>query len=467
MSKERIGIKVEKYDFILMYEYKVRELDNLCLLKYELDKRGYRTKILYMHDLKLMEARSVVYETDVLVIGACYASSTIQIFASFRIKFKKIVNLYWEQLLSKEIEQDKNSIYNFTGLAKEVVHIAWGEDSYRRLVKKVKISPQKVKITGHIAMDFLRSELRGFYLSRDEICDKYGLDKSKKICLFIAGFDEISDQEKEDLIKKVGKGHRLYLEIADKTQITILQWFEQFLSENEDYIIVYRPHPGDDFFRELELTKRYKNFKVILELSVKQWIIVSDFISTWNSTAIVEAFFAGRNTFILQPYSIPDNLSYTLFQKMNMIQDYPTFYRAMMGESMELGLTDSIIEKYYYRDKKIPSYVMVCDVLENVYKKPEFEWTIIQKWKYWKSYKFKERIAIALMKYNFLYQMYLWILDNIPFPVLKRRKEWLLDRWKEEEIELKKRNAREVENVENIIKRIEQLLEQRDKKIPV
>ena len=36
---------MQEYDFLLMYEHKVRELDNLCLLKYELDKRGYKTKM--------------------------------------------------------------------------------------------------------------------------------------------------------------------------------------------------------------------------------------------------------------------------------------------------------------------------------------------------------------------------------------------------------------------------------------
>ena len=35
-------------DFLFIYEHKVRELENLCLIKYELDKRGYKTKIIFM-----------------------------------------------------------------------------------------------------------------------------------------------------------------------------------------------------------------------------------------------------------------------------------------------------------------------------------------------------------------------------------------------------------------------------------
>ena len=52
---------MQEYDFLLMYDHKVRELDNLCLLKYELDKRGYRTKILYINDYELVKARTTVY----------------------------------------------------------------------------------------------------------------------------------------------------------------------------------------------------------------------------------------------------------------------------------------------------------------------------------------------------------------------------------------------------------------------
>ncbi len=31
--------KMEELDFLFIYEHKVRELENLCLMKYELDKK--------------------------------------------------------------------------------------------------------------------------------------------------------------------------------------------------------------------------------------------------------------------------------------------------------------------------------------------------------------------------------------------------------------------------------------------
>ena len=156
---------MQEYDFLLMYEHKVRELDNLCLLKYELDRRGYRTKILYVNDRELVEAHTVVYRTKVLVVGYCYTSSSIRDYASYRIKFDKVINLQWEQVITNDQEKNDRSFRNLSGLAKEVVHISWGEKNRERLIRKAGVDPKNVKITGNLTMDLLRPEFQGFYLS--------------------------------------------------------------------------------------------------------------------------------------------------------------------------------------------------------------------------------------------------------------------------------------------------------------
>lgn len=40
------GIFHEKSGFPILYEVKNRELENICLLKYEIEKRGYSTEII-------------------------------------------------------------------------------------------------------------------------------------------------------------------------------------------------------------------------------------------------------------------------------------------------------------------------------------------------------------------------------------------------------------------------------------
>lgn len=443
---------MEEYDFLLMYEHKVREFDNLCLLKYELDRRGYRTKILYRNDWELLQAHRAVYETRVLVIGYCYTSSSIKDYASYRIKFDKVVNLQWEQVTTNEQENDSGSFRNLSGLAKEIVHISWGEKNRRRLTEKAGVSPENVKVTGNITMDSLRPEFKGFYLSRREICDRYGLPEHKKICLFISGFKyiEATQQEKAETIARFGEGRRRYLEVAEKEQLTILQWFERFLEERDDFVIIYRPHPGDASPRAEKMADRYENFAVISELSVKQWIVICDLVCSWNSTAMFEAFFAGRIPFFLCPYPIPEDQDHPLFTLMNKIKDYEAFRRAMTGEEVELGLTKEMIDPYYLVDDENPVYVRISDELEAVYKNPRYSWNRRQKRQYWGLYSPKEKAAIQLMKHNFLYTIYIWLLGNLPFKPLKRRKEWLSERMREEELLWEKTSAIEVVGADEI-----------------
>ena len=58
---------MEELDFLFIYEHKVRELENLCLMKYELDRRGYRTRIIYINDANNALSPKIIYKTKVLL----------------------------------------------------------------------------------------------------------------------------------------------------------------------------------------------------------------------------------------------------------------------------------------------------------------------------------------------------------------------------------------------------------------
>lgn len=455
---------MQEYDFLLMYEHKVRELDNLCLLKYELDKRGYRVKILYANDYELVTSRSTVYRTKVLVIGYCYTSSSIKDYASYRIKFDKVINLQWEQVTTNEQEKNSGSFRNLSGLAKEIVHISWGENNQKRLVTKAGVAPQNVKVTGNITMDLLRPEFRGFYISREEICTSYDLPADKKLCLFIAGFKyvEASKEEKAATIARFGEGRRRYLEVAEKEQLTILQWFQQFLEEQDEYVIIYRPHPGDASPRAEALAEKYENFKVISELSVKQWIAVSDMVYAWNSTAILEAFFAGKNPMYLCPYPIPEDQDHPLLMKMNKIKDYETFRMTVSGEQVDIGLTKELVNPFYLVDDDRASYLKIADAFEEVYQDAGYALDKKQRRAYWRLYSGKERAIILFMRTAFLYKIYSWMLEKVPLPILQRRRQWLEKYQAKEYVKWKKMNAIEAEDskrIEAIGAKIKALLE--------
>lgn len=417
---------MQEYDFLLMYEHKVRELDNLCLLKYELDRRGYRTRILYVNDYDLVKARKPVYRTKVLVIGYCYTSSSIRDYASYRIKFDKVINLQWEQVITNEQEKDSSSFRNLSGLAKEIVHISWGERNQKRLVTKAGVAPDHVKVTGNIAMDLLRPEFKGFYLSREEICERYGLPSDKKICLFIAGFKyvEASEEARRATIARFGEGRRRYLELADKEQLTILEWFQRFLEEHEECVIVYRPHPGDGSPRAEKVAQNHENFRVISELPVKQWIVISDLVYAWNSTAILEAFFAGKNPMHLCPYPIPEDQCQPPLTQMKRITDYGTFSETVSGRQIEQGLTREVVAPFYLVDEDKAAYVKVVDAFEEVYQDASYSLSGKQRKAYKRLYPAKERVIIFFMRMSFLYKLYEWALENVPLRFLQRRRQW-------------------------------------------
>ena len=69
--------QVKELDFLFIYEHKVRELENLCLLKYELDRRGYRTKIMHIEDAEALKAMRPIYHAKVVVMMACYQNLSI------------------------------------------------------------------------------------------------------------------------------------------------------------------------------------------------------------------------------------------------------------------------------------------------------------------------------------------------------------------------------------------------------
>ena len=455
---------MQEYDFLLMYEHKVRELDNLCLLKYELDKRGYRTKILYENDYELVKSHRVLYKTKVLVVGYCYTSSSIKDYASYRIRFDKVINLQWEQMITNEQEKDGNSFRNLSCLAKEVVHISWGERNRKRLIVKAGVAPDHIKVTGNITMDLLRPEFQGFYLSREEICKRYGLPSDKKICLFIAGFKyvEASEEVRSATIARFGEGRRRYLAVAEKEQLTILEWFRRFLEEHKDCVIVYRPHPGDGSPRAEKMSYNYENFKVISELSVKQWIVISDLIYAWNSTAIFEAFFAGKKPMHLCPYPIPEDQSHPLLVKMNKITDYETFSKSASGQQVDLGLTKEIVNPFYHMDDEKAAYIKVVDAFEEVYRNDAYTFNRRQRRVYKHLYSLRERMVIAFMGNELMYQIYEWLLRHVPLPFFQERRQWLEEYRNREFDKWKRMNAIEVGDggeSEKIIRKIGVLLQ--------
>ena len=195
---------------------------------------------------------------------------------------------------------------------------------------------------------------------------------------------------------------------------------------------------------------------------MKQWIAVSDLVYAWNSTAILEAFFAGKNPIYLCPYPIPEDQDHPLLMEMNKVKDYETFRGTISGDMPDIGLTKEMVNPFYLVDEERASYLKIADAFEEVYRDDGYAFGSRQRREYRKLYSIKERMVINFMRMTFLYRIYDWALIYIPLPFIKRRKKWLESYQDKEFRKWKKMNAIEAEKdgeVDAVIQKIKGLAE--------
>lgn len=396
----------EEVDFLMIYEHKVRELENLCLVKYELERRGYKVVIKHIEDEEALEAVQPLYHAKVVTTMACYQNASLEWHTKDFVSFDKVIDMQWENIVYPK-DEGAGVFKNYTGIGREVVRVSWGEANKRRLLKAAHMDERNIKVVGHIGMDFLRDQLRGYYMSREELFRQYDLPVDKKVLLFASPFyaDNLSEQYIAGMCRRHGDDWRDYYVFMMESEKKILEWMERLCNERDDIVVVYRPHPGHIGRHMSEVAARCSNFKVISEKSVKQWILACDTIYTGNSSTIVEAFFANKMCYLLFPYEVTDGFELKLISKGEKIKDYEGFYQSAVGEGGKFPITREAINDIYLVDD-VPSYVKFADMAEQVLKDPSYALTREQL----KSYRRKQPISIkiqkALQKQEWFYEKY-------------------------------------------------------------
>lgn len=406
--------QIQELDFIFIYEHKVRELENLCLIKYELDKRGYKSKIVHIEDAEALKAMRPIYHAKVAVLMACYQNRSIEWHTKNFVKFDKIIDLQWENIVFPMDERDKKAYKNYSGVAKDVVRVSWGEMNKKRMLEVAGMDPKKVKLIGHVGMDFLRDELRGYYLSKGEVLKEYGIPEEKKIFLFVSPY--FSDFHTEEYLKKMcgrfGEGWRhYYKDCMLPSKGIILDWMAKICGEREDIVFVYRPHPGEESEQAKEMEAKYSNFKVIGTLSVKQWILISDKVYTGNSSTFVEAFFGKKMCYLLFPIPVPSDYELAFLKDADKISDFEDFQKTTYEDNRRFPVSEKLIDEVYTIDSEKPSYVKFADMAEEVIRDPYYNLTKEQLKAYYHKMGPGERL-IKLLTRSPLYDLYLVLLEN-------------------------------------------------------
>ena len=90
-------------DFLFIYEHKAREIESLCLLKAALEEKGYSVDIAQAHELNLIRYRFAFWRKPRVAIPfALYDEFSFERHVTDIVgPIKKVVNMHWEQALSK------------------------------------------------------------------------------------------------------------------------------------------------------------------------------------------------------------------------------------------------------------------------------------------------------------------------------------------------------------------------------
>lgn len=92
---------MKKYDYIIGYEHKHREVESICLLKAELESRGFSVFVYCIYDPGLFRYVRK-YKAKVLIVPFGYDNSSFYKCVRQAVDFDKVINLQWEQAIYKQ-----------------------------------------------------------------------------------------------------------------------------------------------------------------------------------------------------------------------------------------------------------------------------------------------------------------------------------------------------------------------------
>lgn len=356
-----ISKRSDEVDFAFIYEVKNRELQGVSLIGYELLKRGYSvTYINTWHELDRVNKRK--YKAKVAVVFEAYNTEVTDFALSFIENCDNVVNMQWEQILNDNC-LSPDSIYVLKGKANEVYHLSWGKKNANHLTEYCGLPQENIKLVGHVGLDFVRSELNGFYKNKEELLNEYDIPSNKKIILFLSSFssldnapiDNAEDTEFEALKRK--------------SQAEILAWMRKYCHKNQDCVMIYRPHPTEQLSKEL-LDMCGDSIQIIKDYSVQQWVRISDCILNWWSTSLADIYAAKRTCLIMRPYEMIKKHEYYCFESAHKITTYKEF-EEQIDVISDFPVKKEIFEQYYYFDENEPSYLKIVGELEDIYKLEE------------------------------------------------------------------------------------------------
>ena len=349
---------------MILYELPQRELENVLLLKRYFQRLGNDCEIVKypFRDSKKLK-KQYYNKLDVIIVHSLPSEKALnKLVYSIFGKVPYIINSQVEQIGTNKSENDASSYRWPKDSVKNAFHICWGQRMYNSMVR-FGVDEAKLLLTGPIQMDFLRPEFNGYYYTKKELLNQYKINPSQKVCLFISSFSYVGlpEHARKDLKRITGEENfNAFEQFSIDSQEKIIRWFEKLLSENPEFLLVYRKHPAEHISKPLQkLAEKYsESFKLISDYSVKQWIIIADSILTWYSTSVGEAYFANKNVLVLRPVKINPEIEVTILNGTNYVSEYDQFISGIK-EGAFSNLDKKNMMSYFDVNNAVPSFIRI------------------------------------------------------------------------------------------------------------
>lgn len=358
-------------DCLIFYELVERSYENDLLIKLELERRGFKVKLVNMYWRDFW--KSFFYHPRIYVVPSCRDTNVMSALCSVPYKEAAWVNLQEEQIgFSNEADI---SIFLPQGRAKEAAHLCWGETA-AGYMKRAGVRNEYIIPSGPVQFDLCSPRFKDYFYDKKYLAEEFGLDVNKKWILFASDFCTISECQTEESLRykmnRFGDFWKTMYDYETECSEMLTEWWSRYLSTHDDTIFIYRPHPSEyqSIGRIEELEKKHDNFVCIKKYSIKQWIHVADAFTTWISSSVMEAFYLGIPCFALgkEKGIIDSGLAIALFRRDRYITDYELFEKAMDDPSAMSSEWNPVnkeeAERIYGKKTDVPAYIGICDYLE-------------------------------------------------------------------------------------------------------
>lgn len=276
-----------KYNIVIFYEHKVRELPAVRKLRAALESRNNFVAIFSIafewYDAYQFAKRKGI---DALIIPWCYQSEQFWRFSPFIEinKNVKLINLHHEQITPKLTQ---SVLLPRDQIARDYpYHICWTEFFKHKLIE-IGTAEDRCFTLGNIRLEAPHKNCE----TRNRLSIKYNLDSSKQWILYSESrrIDEVSllkiEQDFHDNAHLSKKDCDLYFDRwKESLNITIEQIQQLPESFYDNYELIYRPHPGSTI--EFDLGGRSH---IISSGPISDWLSAIDVFCTWQSTSSFEA----------------------------------------------------------------------------------------------------------------------------------------------------------------------------------